>query len=328
MTPPDPSVVVVGHLPGEPTGLEDGPYNWPPEPVERIADPGSEIDVAVVVGDTPGTVLDTLAQLGSPVVAVVVGNHDVAQRVALLQRGVQDVVAVPVASAELSARVHSAHRTLELTRQRDAGLDLVRHANRQLERFASAASHDLKEPLRSVTGFARVLEERYAGVLDDAGRQYLSFIIDGAERLESMITALLELSRMAQQPIEVAEVDVTAAVEGVLGRMRPDLEATQTTVELALEDLPTAVPTDPTMLDTCLRHLLGNAAKFVSSDRQPVVTVSGAVGDDWIGVTVADNGIGVAEEDADRMFDMFSRLNGREDVRRSRDRTGHRVPRG
>ena len=117
---------------------------------------------------------------------------------------------------------------------------------------------------------------------------------------------------MAQQPIEVAEVDVTAAVEGVLGRMRPKLAATQTTVELALEDLPTAVPTDPTMLDTCLRHLLGNAAKFVSSDRQPIVTVSGAVGDDWIGVTVADNGIGVAEEDADRMFDMFSRLNGRE----------------
>ncbi|GAB2811456.1 sensor histidine kinase [Streptomyces daliensis] len=212
---------------------------------------------------------------------------------------------------ELSA---SRDREALLTRQAgelDAQTAELRRSNAELEQFAYVASHDLQEPLRKVASFCQLLEKRYSGRLDDRGRQYIAFAVDGAKRMQGLINDLLTFSRIGRYGSEPRPVLLDEVLDRALANLALSIEETGAVVERP-EALPT-VEGDPTALTMLWQNLIGNAVKFRHPDRPPRITVTcEAEGDVW-SVLVADNGIGVPPEFSEKVFVIFQRLHSREE---------------
>jgi signal transduction histidine kinase len=254
---------------------------WTLRPLERLG-AGSR---QVTEGDlnhelTPEGPLE-IAQLGSDVEAM---RRRIATEVAELQ----------AARAELDERA----------------LDLAR-SNADLEQFAYVASHDLQEPLRKVTSFCQLLQRRYAGQLDERADQYIEFAVDGARRMQVLINDLLTFSRVGRNTDTFVAVDMHEIANRAAADLDDVLVAADGRVEVDA-DLPT-VEGDPTLLLMLLRNLVGNAIKF-RGDRPPVVAIGATRKDDTVWTfTVADNGIGIEPEYADKVFVIFQRLHPREE---------------
>ncbi|MCU1594189.1 MAG: histidine kinase, partial [Frankiales bacterium] len=203
------------------------------------------------------------------------------------------------------AEVESAQRDLE---RRAA--ELAR-SNADLEQFAYVASHDLQEPLRKVASFCQLLEQRYSGQLDERGEQYIAFAVDGAKRMQRLITDLLTFSRVGRTSEGFVPVDLTATVskawDGLEARVR-DAGA-----ELVLETSGVVVMGDPSLLQLLVGNLLGNALKYSRDDRAPQVQVTAASEGGLVRVNVSDNGIGIPQEYAEKVFVIFQRLHGRDE---------------
>jgi light-regulated signal transduction histidine kinase (bacteriophytochrome) len=186
----------------------------------------------------------------------------------------------------------------------------LKRSNEDLEQFAYVVSHDLREPARMVEGYLELLEDRYQGQLDEKADKYIDHAVDGAERMQEMIKALLELSRIETEGKKPAPTDVEAVLErtlNVLGRAIEETEA-----DVTHDPLPT-VMADEAQLGLVFQNLIGNAIKFRREDVPPRVHVSAErEGDEWV-FSVADNGIGIDPEQADRLFQVFQRLHTREE---------------
>ncbi|MEU3979211.1 CHASE3 domain-containing protein [Streptomyces sp. NPDC026672] len=203
-----------------------------------------------------------------------------------------------------------------LTRQAaelDAQAVELRRSNAELEQFAYVASHDLQEPLRKVASFCQLLEKRYGDTLDDRGRQYVDFAVDGAKRMQVLINDLLTFSRVgrlddAREPVELGQ-----ALAKALRNLGAAVEESGARI-----DLPPALPEvvgDPTLLTMLWQNLLGNALKFRRPDRVPQVTVECGPDPETPGswrLCVTDNGIGIAEEFTEKVFVIFQRLHSRD----------------
>jgi signal transduction histidine kinase len=208
------------------------------------------------------------------------------------ERIVRELEVVQTAEAELQAKALALERS-----------------NAELEQFAYVASHDLQEPLRKVTSFCQMLERRYAGQLDERGEQYIAFAVDGAKRMQALINDLLAFSRVGriERPSEV--VDVGELVAQTASALALSIEETGATVEVDGR-LP-EVFGERTLLGLVLQNLISNAIKF-RSDEPPRVRVSAhRVANVWE-FAVADNGIGIEPEYADRIFIIFQRLHPRD----------------
>lgn len=190
----------------------------------------------------------------------------------------------------------------------------LRRSNSELEQFAYVASHDLQEPLRKVASFCQLLEKRYGDKLDERGTQYIAFAVDGAKRMQVLINDLLTFSRVGRISDDhvPVQLDVT-------------LDAALTNISQALEDSgakihrPDALPqivADPTLMIMLWQNLIGNAVKFRHPDRPVEVGVDcrrkGEGSEAVWEFSVWDNGIGIAEEFADKVFVIFQRLHGRD----------------
>jgi two-component system, chemotaxis family, sensor kinase Cph1 len=187
--------------------------------------------------------------------------------------------------------------------------DQLEESNERLEHFAYAASHDLQEPLRMVSSYLQLIENRYGDELDDDGEEFLGYAIDGSERMEEMINRLLEYSRVDTQgkPLEPVELDT------VLAESLKDLELQITENDAAVESetLP-RVEGDAKQLRQLFQNLISNGIDY-SDDEQSQIDISAERnGEEWI-ISVRDNGIGIAPEDQDRIFEVFQRLHGREE---------------
>jgi signal transduction histidine kinase len=186
----------------------------------------------------------------------------------------------------------------------------LQRSNAELEQFAYVASHDLQEPLRKVASFCQLLQTRYRGSMDERADQYIDFAVDGAKRMQVLINDLLAFSRVGRAGSELAEVDLGAVVRAAEGNLAGRIEDSGATVEVAGE-LPT-VQGDPGLLTLVFQNLIGNAIKFRGDD-PPHVTIGARhdeEGDCWQ-VTVADNGIGIDSDYAERIFVIFQRLHSR-----------------
>jgi signal transduction histidine kinase len=203
----------------------------------------------------------------------------------------------------------------ELEAVRDAEADVVAKAaelersNAELEQFAYVASHDLQEPLRKVTSFCQMLERRYAGQLDERADQYIAFAVDGAKRMQALINDLLTFSRVGRvgRPREL--VDFEDLMESATFALAVAIEESGATIEVD-RPLP-KVYGERTLLTIVMQNLISNAIKF-RGDEPPRVRVSARrVAEEWE-VAVADNGIGIDPQYAERIFVIFQRLNARE----------------
>ncbi|RZS79418.1 phospho-acceptor domain-containing protein [Motilibacter rhizosphaerae] len=208
------------------------------------------------------------------------------------------------------AQVRSASDEVEAARtmlERQAE-DLAR-SNRDLEQFAYVASHDLQEPLRKVASFCQLLQKRYGGQLDERADQYIEFAVDGAKRMQALINDLLAFSRVGRFSPGQAEVPLDACFRSAVHNL-----------ELAIEDAGAVVTADAlpvvhgeaALLTQLLQNLVGNAVKFRKPGGVPHVHVSGRqVGDEWE-VSVADDGIGIEPQYAERVFVIFQRLHAKD----------------
>ncbi|MFJ4437599.1 ATP-binding protein [Streptomyces sp. NPDC088923] len=182
----------------------------------------------------------------------------------------------------------------------------LRRSNEELEQFAYIASHDLQEPLRKVSSFTQLLQRRYAGELDARADQYIAFAVDGANRMQVLINDLLAFSRIGRLTDKHEPVDLDALVGRTLDTLGMAID--EAGARVTRDALP-AVTGDPTQLGMLWQNLLSNAVKFRSPDRTPEIRVGVAPeGDAWR-FTVADNGIGIEPEYAERVFVIFQRLH-------------------
>lgn len=209
---------------------------------------------------------------------------------AALSRAKEDLLRV---NRELEQRV--AERTASLT-------DLLA----EMEAFTYSVSHDLRSPLRAISGFAAVLREEYAKVLDPAGQELLDRIIRGGDRMNVLINDVLAYARVNRQELRLGPVSVTDSLRQVV-QHAPELQPPH--IELVTApDFPLVFGTE-TFLTQVLANLLGNAVKFVPPGRQPRVEVTWELRGPFVRLWVSDNGIGIKAEHQARLFALFERLN-------------------
>jgi PAS domain S-box-containing protein len=186
----------------------------------------------------------------------------------------------------------------------------LEQSNRELENFATVASHDLQEPLRKIQTFSERLTATCAEVLSPEGRDYLERMNNAAARMRTLIDDLLAYSRVSSRSHTYLRVNLTEVARGVL----EDLEATihQAGATVKVGAMPT-VDAAPMQMKQLLQNLLSNALKFRRDDVAPVITLSGKADPDGrhCELRVEDNGIGFEEKYLDRIFNVFQRLHGR-----------------
>ena len=185
----------------------------------------------------------------------------------------------------------------------------LEESNERLEQFAYVASHDLQEPLRMVSSYLQLVDQRYGDELDEDGEEFLAFAVDGAERMREMIDGLLAYSRVETQGDPFEPIDMNAVLEDVRQDLAVCIEESDATIEDG--DLP-QVEGDPRQLRQLFQNLLSNAIEY-SGDESPHVEIDAERdGETWT-VAVRDDGIGIEPDAQDRVFDVFQRLHGQEE---------------
>lgn len=185
----------------------------------------------------------------------------------------------------------------------------LERSNQELEQFAYVASHDLQEPLRMVGSYTELLRERYAGKIDDEADTYIGFAVDGARRMQQMVSDLLEFSRVGSRPGSFVPTNVEKVLQSVLNDLGMSLEEADAEVDVG--ELPTVVA-DPVQLGQLFQNLVGNAVKFRKEHVRPRVVVTAEQDDSQWVFRVEDNGIGLDPRFAERIFGMFQRLHPRD----------------
>jgi PAS domain S-box-containing protein len=203
-------------------------------------------------------------------------------------------------NASLEQRVSD--RTLELLKSNED----LRRSNDDLNQFAYAASHDLQAPLRTVALYSQMLEKRCAGRLDQTEQQYISFIVNGAQRMEILLRDLLAYSQSGAVEGPALPVNCATVMEKVLLDLHALIEQNQAVV--TWDDLPT-VHAHEIRLVQLLQNLVGNAIKYRRSDPPTVHVAVKRLDSGWL-FSVKDNGIGIKPEYAQQIFGVFKRLHG------------------
>jgi light-regulated signal transduction histidine kinase (bacteriophytochrome) len=186
----------------------------------------------------------------------------------------------------------------------------LERSNLELERFAQIASHDLQEPLRTISSFVQLLSTRYGDKLDENGARYMRYVVDGAGRMRALINALLAYSRVdrADAPV-TAEISLTALMAHVRADLRASLTASRAV--LTCDELPIVLGNE-IQLSQLLSNIIGNALKYQAPGAVPRVHVSAArEGAHWK-LAIADNGIGIEAQYFEKIFVVLQRLHTRE----------------
>ena len=207
----------------------------------------------------------------------------------------------------IKAQLFTEHEALlaELQEQTRA----LSHSNDELEQFAYVASHDLQEPLRAVSNYLMMVQKRHAGSLNAEGNEFVSYALQGTERMQQLIADLLHFSRIGRQAVQRQVVASQDLLQEAVTRLEAQIEASGASIQSGY--LPT-IKGDPVKLVSLFQNLLSNALKY-RSEHRPVITINAErQGNYWL-FSVKDNGIGFANEFRDRIFLIFQRLHTQEE---------------
>jgi light-regulated signal transduction histidine kinase (bacteriophytochrome) len=184
----------------------------------------------------------------------------------------------------------------------------LRTSNQELQQFAYVASHDLQEPLRMVSSYMQLLERYLGDDLDDKSRQYMAFAVDGANRMKILINDLLAYSRATRATSAFARVDMNEIIQVALQHLAPRITETQADI-IVDDDLP-SIFADQTQMQQVMMNIVNNAIKY-HSDEPPLVHITACKEKDSVHIKVSDNGIGIAPEYHEQIFEIFKRLHTR-----------------
>ena len=231
--------------------------------------------------------------LGIAVTLLLLGwaAHSIAQYAAETRQAEREV---QLLNADLERRAEA--RTVELER-----------SNRDLQRFAYMASHDLQEPLRMVGGYVGLLARRYKGKFDADADEFIQFAVDGAKRMQDLINDLLACARAGTEMLQKKPVNMELVLQQAISNLRTAVD--ESGAKITHDRLP-ELPADETKLVQVFQNLLSNSIKFCHPDTPPIIHVAAhRHGSAWV-ISVEDNGIGFDPKHSDRIFLMFQRLHG------------------
>lgn len=195
----------------------------------------------------------------------------------------------------------------DITQEKESWRKLE-ESNVELEQFAYMASHDLKEPIRMIDGFMKLLEKNYGDRLDETARKYVHFAADGAKRMNQLVDDLLLYSRATRQSGEPEDVELQKIMEEISKNYQPQLD--KGSMDLHWHDLP-QVRLPKAAIRTVLINLVSNAIKYQAPGGKPQVMVKADRVPGFWRISVVDNGIGIQSEFFDKIFIIFKRLHGK-----------------
>jgi signal transduction histidine kinase len=221
-------------------------------------------------------------------------NAELEQTVAQLKKAEAQIRAL---NADLEERVRG--RTAELSR-----------SNEELRQFAYAASHDLKEPMRTIASYTQLLTQRYGDSFDADGKEFFGYVVDGVKRMDMLLADLLSYSQhLGAKSTVFQSVNTQAVLTGVLMNLQASIQETKASV--THDPLPTDVPSDFAQLSQIFQNLVSNAIKYRGSRPPEIHIWADDKEDEWV-FHVRDNGLGIDPAYRDQIFGIFKRLHGRE----------------
>lgn len=194
----------------------------------------------------------------------------------------------------------------EAEKQLETAVEDLRRSNDELEQFASAASHDLQAPLRAVVNFTQLLKRDLDGKLSKDTEEYLGLIEDGGSRMQMLIKDLLQVAHVSQERGDAAAVDMNRALETACGQLQFIIKESGAIIRAA--KLPPVLGHE-VLIAQLLQNLVGNALKYVDATVKPDIEITATREQDHWHFVVADNGIGIAENQLKAIFVIFRRLH-------------------
>ncbi|MFN7115477.1 MAG: PAS domain S-box protein [Saprospiraceae bacterium] len=180
-------------------------------------------------------------------------------------------------------------------------------SNFQLENFAYIASHDLREPVRTMHSFAQLLKKRHQHILDEDGQKCLDFIISASLNMNRLIEDLLTFSRVTSEEHRVEPIEMKVLLEEVSGELARFIIEKQ--ADILCFEIPEFIQANPTTIRQLFHNLLINAIKFHHSERKPQIFISGIdQGDHWL-FEIKDNGIGIPNDMQEKIFQLFKKIH-------------------
>ena len=219
---------------------------------------------------------------------------------------------------EIKERKASEEKVKLLNRQLLENIASLETANKDLDRFAFMASHDLQEPLRKIRMFSDRLQLKYKEILDEDGRTNISRIQKAAERMQTLITDILTFSKVAVDKPSFVEIDMNTLVGEILLEMNEDVR--EKDAKVVVEKLPSLI-VNPSLMKPLFHNLIGNALKYSKKNVQPVIKITSDItqgngkatkdsaNNKYCRIFVEDNGIGFDQKYAEEIFGMFKRLH-------------------
>lgn len=185
----------------------------------------------------------------------------------------------------------------------------LQSSNEDLKAFAYAASHDLREPIRTIASFLHLIKRRSTEPLPTETQEYLDYAIDGAHRMNQLLNGLQAYAKLNDDRLEKSPIDLNQVLRACLNDLSYAIQKNDVQINCP-DDLPTIVGY-PTLLQQLLQNLLANAIKFRRPDVRPEICVRYCPEEEWHSFSIEDNGIGIDPEFANRIFDLYTRLNNR-----------------
>jgi signal transduction histidine kinase len=216
----------------------------------------------------------------------------------------EDFDAERTKAAEVS---HELREAVELLR---VAKEAAETSNRELDSFSYSVSHDLRAPLRHISGFSKMLAEEFGSTLDPSAQHYLDRIQAGTHQMGLLVDELLNLARLGRHAVNREATKLNAMVAEVVAILQPESEGRQ--VEWAIADLP-AVKCDPVLVKQIFQNLLANALKFTRPRARAVIEVGHQEKDGRTVFMVRDNGVGFNMKYVDKLFGVFQRLHSAEE---------------
>ena len=275
--------------------------------------------------------LDLIKEIAGPggsqiAIILVTGEGDEAVATEALKSGAQDYLSKSdIAPQPMRRAISTAMEKVQLMCSLELQRLELERSNQELEQYAYVTSHDLQEPLRIIVSFLQLLQKRYGGQLDEKADEYIRYAVDGGQRMQQMISSLLELSRIGRADRKYERVDIEEVLKEVLANLKMAIDESGVVIT---HDLLPEISCNRPRIAQLLQNLIGNAIKYrnkenprihISAKPLPInamerLTYATTVRNQTIWrFCVTDNGIGMDQKYHDRAFVIFQRLHARDE---------------